>query len=97
MTARHKNGISDDNRLKNLAWGTDQEQHQDKLRHGTQIDPPILKGSKNHRWKYNRMIIDWVLCVTEKGLSQRAIAKITGVSKTQIARIQKGRRSDVKK
>lgn len=36
MECRHLNGIRDDARLVNLAWGTRQEQAEDKLRHGTQ-------------------------------------------------------------
>jgi hypothetical protein len=36
MECRHLNGIRDDARLVNLAWGTRQEQAEDKVRHGTQ-------------------------------------------------------------
>ena len=32
--ARHLNGIKDDDRLANLAWGTHSENYQDRVRHG---------------------------------------------------------------
>lgn len=34
---RHLNGKHSDNRLKNLRWGTDQENADDRQRHGTQL------------------------------------------------------------
>lgn len=35
MEVRHLNGVRDDNRLENLAWGTRSENSQDSIRHGT--------------------------------------------------------------
>lgn len=35
MECRHLNGIRNDNRLENLAWGTRKENAEDRIRHGT--------------------------------------------------------------
>ncbi len=43
METRHLEGNPDDNRLSKIKWGTPQENHQDKIRHGRAT---ILRGEK---------------------------------------------------
>lgn len=46
MQTRHLNGARSDNRVENLAWGTVQENADDRQRHGT-----VPKGELHHRAK----------------------------------------------
>lgn len=41
LQACHVNGVRTDNRLENLRWGTAQQNHDDRLRHGT-----VMKGEQ---------------------------------------------------
>lgn len=95
-TARHLDGTTDNNRLRNLAWGTNADQEEDKKRHGTFVPPPLKVGKENPAYKYDGETFRRVTGLTAEGKSQREISRITGVSKTQVARIQKGRRSSPK-
>jgi HNH endonuclease len=60
MQCRHKNGIRHDNRVENLAWGTPQENSDDRTQHGTQ---PV--GVKNPRAKLNESQVLEIRASTE--------------------------------
>jgi hypothetical protein len=43
---RHLNGVRNDNRIENLAWGTKAENAADKQRHGT-----VARGARHGKWR----------------------------------------------
>jgi len=47
QVARHLNGNSLDNRLCNLKWGTQKENHDDAVKHGTHRNPPPHYGESH--------------------------------------------------
>jgi hypothetical protein len=47
LSVLHKNGTHDDDRLDNLYWGTQKQNMEDAVRHGTHVgtrDHPITRG-----------------------------------------------------
>lgn len=76
--ARHLNGIPDDNRLENLAWGTKQQQHEDDRRNGTPrgSGPQKLTPDKVHEIRGLQFI-----------LSSREVARKFGISHTVVQKI----------
>jgi hypothetical protein len=48
--ARHLNGLPDDNRLDNLAWGTVAENAQDRVRHGRDANARKTHCPKGHSY-----------------------------------------------
>jgi hypothetical protein len=85
-SCRHMNGNSLDDRRRNLKWGTASEQHADKVRHGTNLAPPVFRGVDNHMHRYGDEVYANIIELRRQGLSSRAIAARTGVSKSQILR-----------
>lgn len=71
MQCRHLNGMSSDNRLENLVWGTPQENSDDRKRHGTSNE-----GSRNPASKLT----------IEKAREIRRIHASEGISKAELAR-----------
>lgn len=81
--ARHLNGIHDDDRLDNLAWGTKSENERDKREHGTWWRTGIRKLTPDD--------IQRVFELYAAGETQTAIAQKMGVSQVQISRIVRGK------
>ena len=77
MEIRHVNGNCLDNSRENLCYGTRQENIDDKVRHGTN-----LNGCKNPQAKLTKSD---VLCIRSSMESQRQLARNYGVSKSAIA------------
>lgn len=75
----HSNGIRDDNNVSNLRWGTNQENSDDMVRHGTQC-----KGMDSHLSKLTEQDVRDIRAST---LSQSALAKRYGVSQGNIYQI----------
>lgn len=48
MEVRHLNGVNDDNRAENLAWGTGSENALDKVRHGTHPEANKTHCPRDH-------------------------------------------------
>ena len=89
MVCRHLNGNPADNRAENLKWGTEKENNEDKIRHGTSG-----KGSRNSRAKLSE---EDVLCIKDclkdpyPGIVCD-LARRFGVRHTAISRIKSGTR-----
>lgn len=85
MQARHLNGRNDDNRLSNLRWGTCDENAQDRLAHGTQVQGMAQGGSI----LTDRDVLD-VVALVSGGTSQGRVAAMFGISQSHVNRITQG-------
>lgn len=72
---RHLDGDRFNNRLSNLAWGSYQEQWQDKLRHGTDSN-----GERNPMAKLTRVAVEQMRQLRATGRTFKSIASQFGVS-----------------
>lgn len=81
----HLDGDKSNNRVENLEWSTGLE----NLRHAFQIGLKTNKGASNPRAKLTSLQVKDILSAT--GLSQRALAKLYGVSQAQICTIRQGK------
>jgi len=83
LQVRHLDGNPDNNRPKNLAWGTQEENWQDRRSHGR-----VALGEKHHAAKLadaEREHLRWAL---RKGLcSQRHAARMLGMSQSAVQEI----------
>jgi len=88
---RHLDGNSLNNSISNLAWGTQKDNAQDSIRHGTQVNPPVHYGESHHNAKHSDEI---VAMVRAADLSQRGaktkLAKQLGVPLITIRRWRDG-------
>lgn len=55
---RHRNGISTDNRLENLVWGTRPENRQDIIAHGNDRNKTKTHCPQNHPYEGDNLYID---------------------------------------
>ena len=83
---RHLNGISNDNRLVNLAWGTPKENAADCLRQGTR---PL--GSRRWNAKLREGDVVNILTARAAGTGIRALARRHGVHHNTIEQIFNGK------
>lgn len=84
-TVRHLDGNPANNHISNLAWGSWQEQIEDKKRHGTWLEGVQAPWSKLSEQEVQE-IRD--LC-RYKAFPQRVVAALYGVSQQQISKIHR--------
>lgn len=82
---RHLNGDPGDNRIDNLAWGTQADNMADMVRHGKS-----LKGSGNRQARLNDDLVIVVRLLSKNGFKKSAIASFLGVSETSVYRVVSG-------
>lgn len=87
VEVRHLNGIRDDNRLKNLVWGTRRENMQDKKVHGTSYE-----DIKHWATKIPRSELSYIRLLISQGIKQKDIAEMYGVTPQNISKIAIGER-----
>lgn len=83
----HKNGITTDNNLVNLEWINASGNQTYAIASGLKVP---VKGVAVGTCKFSEETILKCLELRLQGIGQREVAKITGVSKTQIGRIERG-------
>lgn len=84
---RHLDGNRKNNVLTNLVWGTQSENEQDKVNHGTS-----QQGSGNAMVKLTDEQVLEIIRRHNAGESQRALASGFGVKQPQVSRIITGKR-----
>lgn len=82
---RHLNGIRDDNRLENLAWGTAKENEADKVRHGR-----TTIGSRNPAAKLDEPRVAVIKRLLIDRVPVRDIAARFGVCQNLVRLIRRG-------
>lgn len=84
---RHLDDTVTNNRLKNLVWGTRQEQFDDQVRRGTDT-----RGERNGAAKLSSVQVKEIRRLLAAGASGVSLTKRFGVSSATITRIKKGAR-----
>ncbi len=77
MECLHGDGVSDNNRLDNLRWGTVQENKEDQKRHGTTMRGRKLGAGHSYKLK-GRM--EELFALADQGISAGEIARLLGVT-----------------
>jgi hypothetical protein len=59
MEVRHLNGVRDDNRAENLAWGSRSQNMHDSIRHGTHPKASPTRCPKGHPYSGENLAVDY--------------------------------------
>lgn len=86
MEARHLDGNPHHDHRSNLAWGTNQENQNDRLRHGT-----VPRGEGCFASKLTEQQVLEIRRLCSEGVSQIAIGRMFNISDVQVANIRKRR------
>jgi hypothetical protein len=85
---RHLDGDNQNNRPRNLRWGTPTQNYQDRLRHGTAVDN---SGEKHGLHKLTAAEVGEILSLKGSGATQRELAERFHVVRQTISDIWRGR------
>lgn len=85
---RHLNGIRDDNRPRNLKWGTAQENCDDRSKHGFWKSP---SGERHPQAKVSDAQVAEMIHQFQTGTPQADLVRQYGLSRAQVCRIVRGR------
>jgi hypothetical protein len=87
LQVNHINGIKTDNRLENLEYCTGSQ----NIKHAfnTGLSVPV-KGEKHGRSKITRACVERIK-YGHQGVSQKEIARIYGITQSQVSRVRSGR------
>lgn len=92
MEARHLDGDKHNNSLKNLKWGTKDENIRDQISHGTHQSIFSPKGTNHSTAKLNKEQLSEVHILLGKGVSQARIGKMFNIAQSTISLINQGKR-----
>ena len=87
LEACHSNGDPTDNRLENLRWGTHEDNHQDRVKHGT-----LNQGERAGGVKLTAEQVRNIRSLAARGVLQKDLAQRYGVTKQTVSKIVKGER-----
>jgi len=82
---RHRDGVSSNNCMSNLTYGTVLENQQDRKIHGT---APV--GAANGRAKLDEPKVRAIRVALDRGLNQYDIAAAYGIGQAAVSRIKRG-------
>lgn len=88
MLCRHLNGDSQDNRLRNLVWGTPKENVRDSIQHGTAAC--LRHGECSNCSKLTLADVREIRKQRANGISQQKVADEFNVDRSTISRIDRG-------
>lgn len=80
---RHLDGVSTNNHVSNLQWGTPRENFEDTARHGK------LKGENNAAAKLSEVAVRAIRKMLDNGVSQKEVGRVIGISESAVGRISK--------
>lgn len=86
LQCRHKNGNPSDNRIDNLCWGTNTDNFEDAVRHGTNG-----RGSSSPVAKYTEAQIRLLWKLHKEGATRKQISERTGIVRGTVKNILEGR------
>jgi len=89
MVCRHLNGNPLDNRRENLCWGTQKENAQDAIRHGTAVC--LRHGEESTSAKLSLVDVREIRWLYLCGLLQRELARQFGVTQRHVSDIVNGK------
>lgn len=83
--ARHLNDIKNDDRLENLAWGTQKQNKDDELRNGNRV-----QGERHHNKKLTETQVREIFRRAWAAEDQHALAREFGIGNSNVSMIRKG-------
>jgi len=91
MVCRHLNGNPTDNRIENLAWGTESENQRDAVRHGT--SPGLQRFADNHYFaKFSREDVATIRSLAAEGVNLGELASLYGTTRDYVQKIVTGKK-----